>query len=50
MPLLSDVVIFFISVVVLTANGNFWVVLLLHSVSDMMTLMLPLLGKKFHTL
>ena len=36
MPLLSDeVVVFFSSIVVLNQNGNFWVVPLLHSVSDM---------------
>jgi hypothetical protein len=35
---MSDVVvIFFSSIVVLTQNGNFWVVPLLHSVSDMTT-------------
>jgi len=36
MPLLSDeVVVFFSSTTVLTQNDNFWVVPLLHSVSDM---------------
>ena len=35
MPLMSDVVIFFSSIVVLTQNGNFWVVPLLHSMSNM---------------
>jgi hypothetical protein len=35
-PVLSDVfVTFFSSVIVLTANGNFWIVPLLHSASDM---------------
>jgi len=35
MPVLQDVVvIFFISIVVLTPNDNFWIVPLLYSVSD----------------
>jgi hypothetical protein len=33
-PILSNVVKFFGSFVVLTANGKFWIVPLLHSVSD----------------
>jgi len=35
MSLLSDVVIIMSSVVVVTQNGNFWAVPLLHSVTDM---------------
>ena len=35
-PVLSDVgLVFLRSIVILTPNGNFWVVPLLHSVSDM---------------
>jgi hypothetical protein len=35
-PVLSDAdVIFFSPIVILTPNGNFWIVLVLHSVSDM---------------
>jgi hypothetical protein len=34
-PVLSDVVVTFLrSITVLTPNGNFWIVPLLHSVSD----------------
>jgi len=32
---LSDVVIFFSSSVVLLSNGNFWIIPLFHSVDDM---------------
>lgn len=36
MPVLSDAfMIFFSSIVALTPNGNFWAVLVGHSVSDM---------------
>jgi len=36
MPLLSDVAVTFLSsIVILTPNGNFWTVPLLHSVSGM---------------
>jgi hypothetical protein len=36
MPLLSDVVLFLSSVIVLTTNGGFWIVPLLHSASGIM--------------
>ena len=34
MPVLSDVVDTFFELIVLTANGNFWIIPLLHSGSD----------------
>ena len=35
-PVLSDVVVTFLSsIIILTPNGNFWVVPLLHSLSDL---------------
>jgi hypothetical protein len=33
-PVLSDVVIFLSSIIVLTPNGNFWIVPLLHSARE----------------
>jgi hypothetical protein len=33
-PVLSDVIVIFSSIIVLTPNGKFWVVPLLHSLGD----------------
>ena len=41
MPVFSDVVVTFLSsITVLTPNDNFWIVSLLHSVSDIRTAVL----------